>query len=66
MFCFSENECAWKDDMEFGRQMLAGTHPVRIQCLKVLHKLMNWALEIICFIMMYTRASLTSRMDATG
>ncbi|RDX63857.1 Linoleate 9S-lipoxygenase 5, chloroplastic, partial [Mucuna pruriens] len=30
----SENEWAWKDDMEFGRQMLAGTHPTRIQCLK--------------------------------
>ncbi|KAJ1427870.1 PLAT/LH2 domain [Sesbania bispinosa] len=29
----SENEWAWKDDMEFGRQMLAGTHPVKIQCL---------------------------------
>nr|KYP53538.1 hypothetical protein KK1_024430 [Cajanus cajan] len=29
----SENEWAWKDDMEFGRQMLAGTHPTRIQCL---------------------------------
>ncbi|CAK8560106.1 unnamed protein product [Lathyrus sativus] len=28
-----ENEWAWNDDMEFGRQMLAGTHPVRIQCL---------------------------------
>ncbi|CAL0305990.1 unnamed protein product [Lupinus luteus] len=30
----SENEWAWKDDMEFARQMLAGTHPVKIQCLK--------------------------------
>ncbi|KAG4940706.1 hypothetical protein AAZX31_16G076100 [Glycine max] len=29
----SENEWAWKDDMEFGRQMIAGTHPTRIQCL---------------------------------
>ncbi|XP_061376036.1 linoleate 9S-lipoxygenase 6-like [Gastrolobium bilobum] len=29
----SENEWAWEDDMEFGRQMLAGTHPVRIKCL---------------------------------
>ncbi|KAI5423052.1 hypothetical protein KIW84_046164 [Lathyrus oleraceus] len=28
-----ENEWAWNDDMEFGRQMLAGTHPIRIQCL---------------------------------
>ncbi|KAG2381012.1 Linoleate 9S-lipoxygenase [Vigna angularis] len=28
-----ENELAWKDDIEFGRQMLAGTHPTRIQCL---------------------------------
>ncbi|KAF7825888.1 linoleate 9S-lipoxygenase 6 [Senna tora] len=30
----SEDECAWMDDMEFGRQMLAGVHPVRIQRLK--------------------------------
>lgn len=29
----SENEWAWTDDMEFGRQMLAGTHPTRIECL---------------------------------
>ncbi|KHN22174.1 Linoleate 9S-lipoxygenase 5, chloroplastic [Glycine soja] len=29
----AENEWAWKDDMEFGRQMIAGTHPTRIQCL---------------------------------
>ncbi|XP_058743456.1 linoleate 9S-lipoxygenase-like [Vicia villosa] len=28
-----ENEWAWNDDMEFGRQMLAGTHPIRIRCL---------------------------------
>ncbi|KAJ7961701.1 Lipoxygenase [Quillaja saponaria] len=30
----SENELAWKDDEEFGRQMLAGINPVRIQCLE--------------------------------
>jgi len=41
IYCFSENEWAWKDDMEFGRQMIAGTHPTRIQCLTVLHTLMT-------------------------
>ncbi|KAI4354147.1 hypothetical protein L6164_003040 [Bauhinia variegata] len=30
----SEDEWAWRDDEEFARQMLAGTHPVRIKCLK--------------------------------
>ncbi|KAL4355973.1 hypothetical protein HN51_027345 [Arachis hypogaea] len=30
----SENAWVWKDDIEFGRQMLAGTHPIKIQCLK--------------------------------
>ena len=40
ILCFSENDLTWKDDMEFGRQMLAGTHPTRIECLTVLHTLM--------------------------
>ncbi|KDP45238.1 hypothetical protein JCGZ_15103 [Jatropha curcas] len=30
----SENKLAWKDDEEFGHQMLAGTNPARIQCLQ--------------------------------
>ncbi|XP_058196669.1 probable linoleate 9S-lipoxygenase 7 isoform X2 [Rhododendron vialii] len=29
----AENELAWKDDEEFGRQMLAGINPAVIQCL---------------------------------
>ncbi|XVF32054.1 hypothetical protein REPUB_Repub17cG0048800 [Reevesia pubescens] len=28
------NELAWRLDQEFGRQMLAGTNPTRIQCLR--------------------------------
>jgi lipoxygenase len=32
---FSENELAWGNDEEFGRQMLAGTNPTRIQSLQV-------------------------------
>lgn len=37
LWCFnlSENELAWKSDEEFGRQMLAGTNPARIQRLEV-------------------------------
>ncbi|KAL6211026.1 hypothetical protein ACLB2K_016254 [Fragaria x ananassa] len=31
----AENEFAWKDDEEFGRQMLAGVNPARIQSLEV-------------------------------
>lgn len=30
-FFFSANELAWRNDEEFGRQMLAGTNPARIQ-----------------------------------
>lgn len=29
------NELAWKDDKEFGRQMLAGINAAVIQCLQV-------------------------------
>ncbi|KAG6628906.1 linoleate 9S-lipoxygenase 5-like isoform X1 [Carya illinoinensis] len=31
----AENGMAWLDDEEFGRQMLAGINPTRIQCLEV-------------------------------
>ncbi|PSR86298.1 Linoleate 9S-lipoxygenase 7 [Actinidia chinensis var. chinensis] len=31
----AENEFAWKDDVEFGRQMLAGTNPAVIQILEI-------------------------------
>ncbi|KAL9303445.1 hypothetical protein ACSQ67_020708 [Phaseolus vulgaris] len=34
----SENDLTWKDDMEFGRQMLAGTHPTRIECLTAMEQ----------------------------
>lgn len=34
---------AWLDDEEFGRQMLAGTNPTRIQCLEVPNPLPLWA-----------------------
>ncbi|WCJ37255.1 Linoleate 9S-lipoxygenase [Euphorbia peplus] len=30
----TENEFTWKDDDEFGRQMIAGINPARIQCLQ--------------------------------
>ncbi|PKI55323.1 hypothetical protein CRG98_024339 [Punica granatum] len=30
----AEDEWAWKSDVEFARQMLAGANPVRIQCLQ--------------------------------
>lgn len=35
VLAFSANEFAWKDDQEFGRQMLAGINPNVIQCLQV-------------------------------
>ncbi|KAF3948713.1 hypothetical protein CMV_025324 [Castanea mollissima] len=31
----AENELAWLDDDEFGRQMIAGINPAKIQCLEV-------------------------------
>lgn len=35
VLAFTVNEFAWKDDQEFGRQMLAGINPNVIQCLQV-------------------------------
>lgn len=34
-YTVSGNEFAWKDDQEFGRQMLAGINPNVIKCLRV-------------------------------
>ena len=34
-FLFSEDQMAWMDDEEFGRQMIAGTNPAHIRCLEV-------------------------------
>lgn len=34
-FCILENEFAWKDDEEFGRQLLAGINPTVIKVLQV-------------------------------
>jgi len=51
ILCFSENELAWKDDIEFGRQMLAGTHPTRIQCLTVLLWLDLLGIEFVIVIL---------------
>lgn len=41
VFHYAENEFAWKDDEEFGRQMLAGVNPARIQSLEVIFNHLN-------------------------
>lgn len=33
--CCIDNEFAWREDEEFGRQMLAGINPTRIRCIEV-------------------------------
>ncbi|GFZ20057.1 PLAT/LH2 domain-containing lipoxygenase family protein [Actinidia rufa] len=40
----AENEFAWKDDVEFGRQMLAGTNPAVIQILEAMDQ---WRIFIL-------------------
>lgn len=45
VFHFPENEFAWKDDEEFGRQMLAGINPARIRSLEVCPTFLSWMPE---------------------
>ncbi|XP_038714172.1 probable linoleate 9S-lipoxygenase 7 isoform X2 [Tripterygium wilfordii] len=40
----AENEFAWKEDEEFGHQLLAGVNPTRIRCMEVMNQ---WRLFIL-------------------